>query len=84
MLCELCLPFVKPGGLFLAMKGPNCQEEKDAAGRCITLLGGQLRKDFVYTIPGTEITHRVVVMEKKSSTPDRWPRRFSKIKKFPL
>ena len=84
VLCELCLPFVRPGGLFLAMKGPNCQEEKDAANRCITTLGGQLRKDAVYQIPGTEITHRVVVIEKKSSTPSRWPRRFSKIKKFPL
>lgn len=84
VLCELCLPFVRPGGLFLAMKGPNCQEEKDAANRCITTLGGQLRKDAVYQIPGTEITHRVVVIEKKSSTPGRWPRRFSKIKKFPL
>ena len=84
VLCELCLPFVRPGGLFLAMKGPNCQEEKDSANRCITTLGGQLRKDAVYQIPGTEITHRVVVIEKKSSTPSRWPRRFSKIKKFPL
>ncbi|MGM9536754.1 MAG: 16S rRNA (guanine(527)-N(7))-methyltransferase RsmG [Candidatus Onthomonas sp.] len=84
VLCELCLPFVRPGGLFLAMKGPNCQEEKDAANRCITMLGGQLRKDAVYQIPGTEITHRVVVIEKKSPTPSCWPRRFSKIKKFPL
>lgn len=84
ILCELCLPFVRPGGLFLAMKGPNCQAEKDAASRGITLLGGQLRKDAVYSIPGTEITRRVVIIEKKSSTPDRWPRRFSKIKKFPL
>lgn len=84
VLCELCLPFVRPGGLFLAMKGPNCQDEKDSANRCITTLGGQLRKDAVYQIPGTEITHRVVVIEKKSPTPSRWPRRFSKIKKFPL
>lgn len=84
VLCELCLPFVRPGGLFLAMKGPNCQEEKDAANRCITKLGGQLAKDAVYQIPGTEITHRVVIIEKKSSTPNTWPRRYSKIKKFPL
>lgn len=84
MLCELCLPFVRPGGLFLAMKGPNCQAEKDAANRCITLLGGQLEPDWVYRIPGTEITHRVVVVRKKSTTPAQYPRRFSKMKKFPL
>lgn len=84
ILCELCLPFVRPGGRFLAMKGPNCQAEKDAANRCITMLGGKLCKDAVYTVPGTEIVHRVVIVEKISSTPDRWPRRFSKIKKAPL
>lgn len=84
ILCELCLPFVRPGGLFLAMKGLNCQEEKDAANRCITLLGGRLRKDFVYEIPGAGITHRAVVIEKIAPTPNRWPRRFPKIKKSPL
>lgn len=84
VLCELCLPFVRPGGLFLAMKGPNCQEEKDSAGRCISILGGQLEKDYVYQIPGTDVTHRVIKVRKKSDTPKGWPRRFSKIKKFPL
>ncbi|MBQ8935716.1 MAG: 16S rRNA (guanine(527)-N(7))-methyltransferase RsmG [Oscillospiraceae bacterium] len=84
ILCELCLPFVKPGGLFLAMKGQKAQEEKDAAGRCISILGGRLKKDYVYQIPGTDITHRVVVVEKVNETPGQYPRRFAKIKKAPL
>ena len=84
ILCELCLPFVKPGGRFLAMKGQKAQEEKDAAGRCISILGGQLKKDYVYQIPGTDITHRVVVVEKVRATPGQYPRRFAKIKKSPL
>lgn len=84
MLCELALPFVKVGGCFLAMKGPDCQAEKDGASRGISILGGRLKKDFVYTIPGTDITHRVVVVEKIAPTPAKYPRRFSKIKKLPL
>ena len=84
ILCELCLPFVRPGGLFLAMKGQKAQAEKDAAGRCISILGGQLRKDYVYQISGTDITHRVVVVEKVRETPGQYPRRFAKIKKSPL
>ena len=84
ILCELCLPFVKVGGLFLAMKGQKAQEEKDAAGRCISILGGQLKKDYVYQIPGTDIVHRVVVVEKVRETPGQYPRRYAKIKKAPL
>lgn len=84
ILCELCLPFVRPGGWFLAMKGANCQEEKNGAGRCVSILGGRLKKDYVYQIPGTDVIRRVVVVEKIAPTPKGWPRRFAKIKKFPL
>lgn len=84
MLCELCLPFVKVGGCFLAMKGPNAQDEKDSSGRCVSILGGRFRKDFVYDIPGSDAGHRVVIVEKIAPTPPSYPRRFSKIKKSPL
>lgn len=83
-LLELCLPFVKVGGLFLAMKGPNAQEEKDSAGRCVSVLGGRFRKDFVYQIPGSDVSHRVVIVEKTAPTPPAYPRRFNQIKKSPL
>lgn len=84
LLCELCLPYVRPGGLFLAMKGQRAQEEKDAASRCISILGGRLEPDRTYTIPGTEVIHRVVVVRKEKPTPARYPRRFAKMKKSPL
>ncbi|MBQ3089130.1 MAG: 16S rRNA (guanine(527)-N(7))-methyltransferase RsmG [Oscillospiraceae bacterium] len=84
LLCELCLPFVKVGGHFLAMKGPGAQEEKESAGRCVSILGGRFRKDFVYQIPGTDTSHRVVMIEKIAPTPAKYPRRFNKMKKFPL
>ena len=84
ILAELCLPFVKVGGRFLAMKSDNCQEEVEHAGRAIAKLGGQLRPMAQYQVPGTEITRRVVIVEKIRPTPKGYPRRFSRMKKTPL
>ena len=84
LLTELCLPFVKVGGLFLAMKSADCQEELDRAGRAITLLGGQLRPLASYQIPNTNVTRRVVIIKKVAPTPKGYPRRFAKMKKNPL
>lgn len=84
ILAELCLPFVKVGGRFLAMKSDNCQEEVEHAGRAISKLGGQLRPMAQYQVPGTEITRRVVIVEKIRPTPKGYPRRFSRMKKTPL
>ncbi len=84
VLCELCLPFVKVGGRFLAMKSTDCQEELDSAGHAIRLLGGTVLPSLDYTIPGTEVTHRLVVVEKVRETPKGFPRRFARIQKAPL
>ena len=84
LLCELCLPFVKAGGYFLAMKGPDCEAEMAQAAGGIAKLGGTLRPSFGYRIPGTEITHRVVRVEKTAPTPRGYPRRWAKIQKQPL
>jgi 16S rRNA (guanine527-N7)-methyltransferase len=84
LLCELCLPFVKVGGVFLAMKAEDSNEEVDAAGRAVSILGGQLRSAYQYTVPGTEVVRKVIRIEKIAPTPPRYPRRFSKIKKSPL
>lgn len=84
VLCELCLPYVRVGGLFLAMKSVDCGEELSRAGRAVALLGGKLRPAYDYAIPGTEVVHRVVVVEKVSPTPKGYPRRWAKIQKSPL
>ena len=84
MLCELSLPLVRVGGRFLAMKSSHSQEELDGAGRAISILGG--RVDWVkdYPIPGAEIQHRLICIEKTTPTPRKYPRRFSQLKKQPL
>ena len=84
MLSELCLPLVKVGGLFLAMKSTECEEELEAAKKAIKTLGGKTEKVADYVIPGTDITHRLVIIRKLSPTPAKFPRRFAQIKKLPL
>lgn len=84
LLCELCLPYVKVGGVFLAMKSTNCQDELAAAEHGISLLGGEVKQPVDYTIPGTDVTHRVVVIQKVCPTPAIYPRRFAKMQKSPL
>lgn len=84
MLLELCLPFVRPGGLFIAMKGPEPEEELRQAGRAAALLGGKLLRTAKYTVPGTDITHSAVLVRKLSPTPPKYPRRWGQIKNKPL
>ena len=84
VLFELCLPFVRVGGRFLAMKAADSQEELDAARTAIQTLGGRRLEDYTYTIPGTDVIRRVAVIEKTAPTPKPYPRRWAKIQKAPL
>ena len=84
VLAELALPLVKVGGQFLSMKSVDSEEEISAAKNAIKTLGGKISRVEDYTIPGTDVTHRVVVIEKVSPTPAKYPRAFAKIKKQPL
>lgn len=84
VLCELCLPFVKVGGRFLAMKGVDCGEELESAQEALSALGGRVERCYDYAIPHTDVVHRVVVVEKIAPTPFQYPRRWAKIQKGPL
>ncbi|MCI8537120.1 MAG: 16S rRNA (guanine(527)-N(7))-methyltransferase RsmG [Oscillospiraceae bacterium] len=84
VLAELCLPYVKPGGAFLAMKSVDSEEELSAALRGIQLLGGDMGAAHDYRIPGTDVIHRILVIKKAGPTPKGYPRRWAKIQKAPL
>ena len=84
VLCELCLPFVKQGGCFLAMKGTDCGAELDRARPAIQMLGGTVESCRDYAIPHTEVFHRVICIKKVSPTPSQYPRRWAKIQKSPI
>ena len=84
VLCELCLPLVKVGGQFLAMKSSHTEEEIGQAKAGISLLGGRIIAVKDYVIPTTDVVHRLVIVEKISPTPQKYPRRFAQMKKQPL
>ena len=84
VLCELCLPLVRPGGKCLAMKSVDSDQELEAAKHAIETLGGAVSGVRDYEIPGTEVRHRLILVEKVKKTPEKYPRMFAKIKKNPL
>ena len=84
VLCELCLPYVKVGGQFLAMKSANSTQELEQAAHAVKLLGGRVADVKDYTVPGTEVTHRLIIIEKLAPTLKGYPRRWAKIQKEPL
>ena len=84
VLCELTLPLVKVGGQFAAMKSVSTDEEIRQARSAIAQLGGQLSGVTDYTVPETQVRHRLVVIEKVKDTPAIYPRSFARIKKAPL
>ena len=82
LLSELCLPYVKVGGKFLALKGAMAQEEADEARKAIETLGGRISGIWEY--PVGDAVHRIVAVEKVRPTPRAYPRKFAKIKQSPL
>ena len=84
VLAEWSLPLVKPGGLFVAMKGPRGEEEAAEAARAFELLGGGAVSVIPYEIPVFGRSHRLIVVEKKAGTPGIYPRPNGKIMKKPL
>lgn len=81
VLCEYCLPFVKVGGAFLALKG--AEDEADCAANAIATLGGQLEQNVSYKLPSGDSRH-LVVIRKISHTPTKYPRKSKKIDSKPL
>ena len=84
LLGEICLPYAKVGGTFLSMKSVGSDEELQNAAHAIKFMGGRVRGSEDYTIPGTDVTHRVLFIDKVAPTLKGYPRRWAKIQKDPL
>lgn len=84
VLAEYCLPFVKNGGFFISMKGPNVEEELKQARNAINILGGEIINLNLIKIPFTEITHSLVIIKKVRQCPTKYPRKAGKPAKEPL
>ena len=83
VLCEYCLPLVKPGGRFIALKGPEADAEAKAAANALQKLGGRYAGTRTFTLPDGS-ARGLVVCEKISQTPTVYPRNGGKIAKKPL
>ena len=81
-LCEYCLPLVRVGGFFIAMKG-EAEAEVAAAHRAIEKLGGKLQEVRSFTLPDGA-RRSLVFIQKESPTPPVYPRNGGKIAKSPL
>ena len=84
VLAEFCLPFVKVGGMLAALKGPDAEAELEQAKGALAKLGGKLVKIQDVTIPSTDLSHKLVFIEKTTATPKQYPRKAGKINKNPL
>ena len=84
VLAELCLPFVKVGGYFLALKGPMAEEELANAKRAIKILGGEIEDIFSAEIPFTDLSHKIIIIKKVRQTPMQYPRKAGIPSKTPI
>lgn len=80
VLSEYCIPFIKIGGSFMAMKGPN--ENPDESSRAVELLGGRISDIFDYSLDGDK--RKIINIKKISQTSTKYPRNSSQIKKKSL
>lgn len=84
VLCEYCLPFVKVGGAFIAYKGSDCEEELDAAGRAIAVLGGKLVRQENPETPDLPFDHKLIFISKMRPTSSKYPRKPGTPSKEPI
>ncbi len=82
-LCEYCLPFVKVGGYFVALKGFDVEEELKNAENALKILGGEVERVEKYDLD-EENKRSVVLIKKVRQTPSKYPRPSAKMAKSPL
>lgn len=84
ILCELCLPFVKKGGYFLAQKGAAAGEELIEAKNALNVLGGEIVQCIDVKLPQLVDVRTVIVVEKRYNTPVNYPRKAGIPERKPL
>lgn len=86
ILCELCLPFLRVGGRFIAMKSVGAAEEIAQARHALTETGGEISENITLTLRGgeEELSRSLIIIQKVAPTPKIYPRRYAHITKNPL
>ena len=81
-LSELCIPFLKNGGTFIALKGPKADEELEVASKAIDILGGKVKEIDRFSIDDNDRVN--IIVEKIHATKKKYPRGKNQPKKNPL
>jgi len=84
VLSEYCLPFVRVGGTFVSLKGPDVTEEVKEGEAAIKKLGGKIERIEKIEIPMSDITHSFVIIKKVAPTPKAYPRKAGTATKKPI
>ena len=83
-LSEYCLPFVKQGGYFISYKSGKIEEELSNAENAVKVLGGNVKEVVKFSLMDTDMDRSFVVVEKKKTTPKRYPRKAGLPSKEPI
>ena len=83
-LSEYCLPYVKCGGVFISYKSEKIQEESKTAEKAMQLLGGKIKNQTEFLLPGSDIYRNLFQIEKVKKTPSKYPRKAGLPSKEPL
>lgn len=84
VLLELCIPFIKVGGFFICLKGPNADNEIDESKKAMDILGVKLVEKIEVELPDEELKHKILVFKKNIKTDKKYPRKAGKPSKNPL
>lgn len=84
VLAELCLPYVKTGGIFVSYKSGKGEQEAAAAERAVRILGGRMESQCTFLLPDSDLSRTLYVMRKEKNTPGKYPRKAGVPAKAPL
>lgn len=84
VLLEYTLPFVRVGGSFICLKGPNIFKEVEESAKAAEILGGNIRKILPTNVYKSDMSHYIAVVEKLKLCPGKYPRKAGMVEKKPL
>nr|UWI50185.1 16S rRNA (guanine(527)-N(7))-methyltransferase RsmG [Clostridioides difficile] len=84
ILMEFCVPFVKVGGYFICLKGPNANLELEESKKAIDTLGLKFVEKIDVELPEIDLNHNILVFKKIHETPVKYPRKAGKPAKNPI
>lgn len=84
VLMEFCVPFVKVGGYFVCLKGPNANLELEESKAAMEVLGIEFVEKIDIELPESDLKHNILVFKKIKNTPEKYPRKAGKPLKNPI